>query len=351
MHRLSAGSVLSVGLGSHAKFALCLLLPIPRPRKTRRCLQGAIYMWSSLFGAPAPAEAAEEEEEALHSPTESSHTRSDGETVTDDGDSLDASSISSSSQEGTRAEQEAAAKSLAAAEAASAAGNDVLARKLVEQSLASGCKLPAAQKLLNHLTKFGPGSAALAAVTKVLRANDACAILGVSSDASPTRLKKAYKRACLELHPDRCHAAGAEEAFKKVQEAFANLDPNAPKAKKISKRRHAEQEQRERDRGWTSRGVDPRSGAPATRGRKPTHLDPPVKRANGKTAYKPKAGPPPSPPRASTPSKATPSKASGGGGTSARSGSSRKAATAAAAHSSAWATPPKANGPMGPLEA
>ena len=167
--------------------------------------------------------------------------------------------------------------------------------------------------------------AAEAAVNRTLKAKDHHAVLGVAEPISPTRLKKAYRRLCLQLHPDRCQAPRAEEAFKRVQEAFAALDQNGPRSSaaraqaKRTERKQAEHRQRDRDRGWTSRGIDPRYGAPATRGRRPGHLEPPTKRANGKTAFAPKAGPPPRP--------------------SSRGGASHRPST--------QASPP----PMGPMEA
>ena len=51
-------------------------------------------------------------------------------------------------------------------------------------------------------------------------------VLGVSRDASEAQIKKAYKKLALQLHPDRNHAKGADEAFKRVGQAFMTLsDP------------------------------------------------------------------------------------------------------------------------------
>jgi hypothetical protein len=49
------------------------------------------------------------------------------------------------------------------------------------------------------------------------------AVLGVERDASDDVLKKAYRKLALRLHPDKCKEPGAEEAFKKVGEAFSVL--------------------------------------------------------------------------------------------------------------------------------
>lgn len=205
------------------------------------------------------------------SPTESNGSSSDTQT----GESSSAS------------ERETAQQLLALAQAALTNADDDSAVRLVEQSLASGCVLPAAKELQEHLHNFGPGSSAHFAVKRTLSASDDCGVLGLQQPVSPTRLKKAYKRLCMELHPDRCRARGAEEAFKRLQEAYAALDPTgarsstARKAAATARRRHEEDAQRRKDRTFTSRGVDPRYGAPAPRGRR--HLEPePAVRANGK---------------------------------------------------------------------
>jgi len=48
-------------------------------------------------------------------------------------------------------------------------------------------------------------------------------ILGVEKDAGDDTIKKAYRKLALRLHPDKCKESGAEEAFKKVGEAFSIL--------------------------------------------------------------------------------------------------------------------------------
>lgn len=48
-------------------------------------------------------------------------------------------------------------------------------------------------------------------------------ILGVGKSASEDEIKKAYRKLALRLHPDKCQESGAEEAFKKVGEAFGVL--------------------------------------------------------------------------------------------------------------------------------
>mmetsp|Transcript_49586 Transcript_49586/g.105520 ORF Transcript_49586/g.105520 Transcript_49586/m.105520 type:complete len:265 (+) Transcript_49586:116-910(+) len=55
-------------------------------------------------------------------------------------------------------------------------------------------------------------------------------ILGVEKDANDDAIKKAYRKLALRLHPDKCSESGAEEAFKRVGEAFGTLsDPQKRK--------------------------------------------------------------------------------------------------------------------------
>lgn len=51
-------------------------------------------------------------------------------------------------------------------------------------------------------------------------------VLGVSKSASTEEFKRAYRKLALEWHPDRNKAAGANEKFKEINEAYAILsDP------------------------------------------------------------------------------------------------------------------------------
>ena len=62
-----------------------------------------------------------------------------------------------------------------------------------------------------------------AAIERALAAADAYEALGVERGASPAACKKAYRRLALRLHPDKCQAPHAEEAFKRVSAAYAAL--------------------------------------------------------------------------------------------------------------------------------
>ena len=62
-----------------------------------------------------------------------------------------------------------------------------------------------------------------AAIERALAADDAYGALGVERGASPAACKKAYRKLALRLHPDKCQAPNAEEAFKRVSAAYAAL--------------------------------------------------------------------------------------------------------------------------------
>jgi DnaJ-class molecular chaperone len=61
--------------------------------------------------------------------------------------------------------------------------------------------------------------------------NDYYNVLGVSADASPDDIKKAYRKLALETHPDRNPGdPKAEERFKKVSEAYGVLTDSQKRA-------------------------------------------------------------------------------------------------------------------------
>lgn len=60
-------------------------------------------------------------------------------------------------------------------------------------------------------------------VQRVKKCKDYYEVLGVSKDAGEEELKKAYRKLALKFHPDKNHAPGATEAFKKIGNAYAVL--------------------------------------------------------------------------------------------------------------------------------
>jgi len=60
-------------------------------------------------------------------------------------------------------------------------------------------------------------------MARVTGTEDFYQILGVARSSDDDTIKKAYRKAALLLHPDKCQLAGANEAFQKVSTAFACL--------------------------------------------------------------------------------------------------------------------------------
>ncbi|XP_048855865.1 dnaJ homolog subfamily B member 14 [Brienomyrus brachyistius] len=60
-------------------------------------------------------------------------------------------------------------------------------------------------------------------VQKIKKCKDYYEVLGVAKDAGEEELKKAYRKLALKFHPDKNHAPGATEAFKKIGNAYAVL--------------------------------------------------------------------------------------------------------------------------------
>lgn len=60
-------------------------------------------------------------------------------------------------------------------------------------------------------------------VRRIKRCKDYYEVLGVNKEAGDEELKKAYRKLALKFHPDKNHAPGATEAFKKIGNAYAVL--------------------------------------------------------------------------------------------------------------------------------
>jgi hypothetical protein len=60
-------------------------------------------------------------------------------------------------------------------------------------------------------------------VQKIIKCKNYYEILGITQTASESDIKKAYKKLALQMHPDKNRAPSADEAFKKIGQAFACL--------------------------------------------------------------------------------------------------------------------------------
>lgn len=59
-----------------------------------------------------------------------------------------------------------------------------------------------------------------------MNTQEACDLLGISIGATPDEVKKAFKKKAIEFHPDKNKDPGAEEKFKKINEANQFLEKN-----------------------------------------------------------------------------------------------------------------------------
>lgn len=53
-------------------------------------------------------------------------------------------------------------------------------------------------------------------IEDILKGKDYYGILGISKSATPDKIKKAYKKKCIKVHPDKNKHAKAAEAFKEL---------------------------------------------------------------------------------------------------------------------------------------
>ncbi|ORY55752.1 hypothetical protein BCR35DRAFT_315995 [Leucosporidium creatinivorum] len=77
---------------------------------------------------------------------------------------------------------------------------------------------------------YTPAQAALVKRVKACRVTQYYEILAIEKGCSDSEVKKAYRKLALGLHPDKCGAPGAEEAFKMVSKAFQVLSDSNKRA-------------------------------------------------------------------------------------------------------------------------
>ena len=137
------------------------------------------------------------------------------------------------------------------------AADDAAALRLLQKALRLCEGLESAKRLQAHIAKWGAGSTSAKAVDRVNAPalKDAhYAVMQLSPRATAAEVKKAYKQLSLELHPDRNHARGAEDAFKRLSEAFNVLsDPAERRAfdqRSGHQSHHSQQQQQQQQRGY-----------------------------------------------------------------------------------------------------
>lgn len=67
-------------------------------------------------------------------------------------------------------------------------------------------------------------------VERIRHCKDYYEILNLKKDATESQLKKEYRKLALQLHPDKCRAPGATEAFKALGNAYAVLSNKEKRA-------------------------------------------------------------------------------------------------------------------------
>ena len=143
---------------------------------------------------------------------------------------------------------EDAAEALKLARKKQAAGDDAGAMKMAQKSLRIYAS-DEAQKLVDHIRKFGDDSEMAATARRIIEAADLYAVLQLAHDATPDDVKKAYHRTSKIVHPDKNRSRLSDEAFKRVGEAFNTLSD--PRQKQVY------------DAKWFDHGRRPRA-APQT---------------------------------------------------------------------------------------
>lgn len=66
------------------------------------------------------------------------------------------------------------------------------------------------------------GDKAAELIAHIAATEDYYKVLQVERDADADAIKKAYRKAALRLHPDKCQLDGSKEAFQKLSSAFGN---------------------------------------------------------------------------------------------------------------------------------
>ena len=131
-----------------------------------------------------------------------------------------------------------AAAALKLARKKQAGGDDTGAMKMAQKSLRI-LESDEAQKLVDHISKFGDASEMAATARRIIEAADLYAVLQLAHDATPEDVKKAYHRTSKIVHPDKNKSRLSDDAFKRVGEAFKTLsDPRQKQVYDLKRSEH-----------------------------------------------------------------------------------------------------------------
>jgi DnaJ-class molecular chaperone len=76
----------------------------------------------------------------------------------------------------------------------------------------------------------GDGGETGTLIRRVCAQDEHYKLLGIQRASTDDEMKRAYRKLAMRLHPDKCHLNGAEDAFKKVNAAFAFLSDKQRRA-------------------------------------------------------------------------------------------------------------------------
>ena len=103
-------------------------------------------------------------------------------------------------------------------------------RSLAEQGDAPLRDLPAPERARAQALALATLALLLLLVIVAAKARDYYEVLGVSRSASDREIKRSFRKLALKYHPDKNQAAGAEEKFREIADAYAVLsDPEKRK--------------------------------------------------------------------------------------------------------------------------
>ncbi|NP_001080644.1 dnaJ homolog subfamily B member 14 [Xenopus laevis] len=101
--------------------------------------------------------------------------------------------------------------------------NDTAGNGPQSEKMSKSTEQPKAEKDSSGDTGKGHTQDQVDGVQRIKKCKTYYEVLGVSPDAGEEDLKKAYRKLALKFHPDKNHAPGATEAFKKIGNAYAVL--------------------------------------------------------------------------------------------------------------------------------